>query len=233
MKKIVLCMALAGFVAAPVMGDLIENTVPKAVPESDMNTIGVYLYGSIIPMDLKVAQAPSDNVVVTFGWHWPGPTDNLHQIQFDFLYDNSEVEVVGTAPMGAFVGQAGNMDWGDTVFPNPSSGMQSVSLWGNPASGTGFLATSGVYPFLQVELHMKNGLHEDSANDVMIGTTLKLLASHIATDSYPPYTSYWWSYNYAPEENYGIDYFPEPSSMALLAVGLLTMGGGLRRRLRR
>jgi opacity protein-like surface antigen len=55
MKRLLVCLALVGLMAAPATADLIQNTMPLEgkVPNGS-NTIGVYYGGSIIQSDFKI-----------------------------------------------------------------------------------------------------------------------------------------------------------------------------------
>ena len=231
MRRLLLVAALLPLVAAPALADF--NTLPKGLPPTGQHTTGVYAPGppAGIYADIKVPGYASDTMVFTFAFHWPFVTSNvLGQLQFDLVYDNSEVEIMGISPRGPFVG--GVNGFATITFPNPTTGMVTVTngAWLNPAS-PGFMMTgSGIYPIFAVTVHVKQDGIWDSANDIVM-SSCNLLLSHIATGSYPPYTSYWWSTSVG-DVNYGVDIVPEPATIGLGVCGLLAVGGGIWRRRR-
>ena len=234
MRRLLLVVALLPLVAAPVLAGP-YNSIPKGLPPTDMSTTGVYApppAGPGIYMDMHVPGYESDIMQFTFAFHWPYITSNaLGQLQFDLRYDNTEVQIIGIqpAPTGPFAG--GVNGFATATWPDPGTGdiVATLGLWCNPAS-PGFMMTgSGIYPIFVVTAHVKADPHFDTQMDIVM-SSCNLLLSHIATGSYPPYTSYWWSASVG-DVNYGVD-IPEPSTIGLAVCGLLAVSGGIWRRRR-
>lgn len=249
MRKLVLILAMVGLVASPVLAELAPSSFNPsqrnlgAMSGHTVGIPGVTPYGGpgpIIPYDQLVYAAPSDTLIVNFAFHWPysGSSVSVVQFQSQLVYDNSEVAVVSTTPLGIFATGGNNNFPGPTTWAtlfNPSSGTLAIGdvlgtgtpLWQNPAAfGTVVLASSGVYPFMQVELHVKNGLNSDGLLDVVIGQAAMLFYL-----TYTPGT-YWTAGNIGVT-SYGMSVSPEPASLTLLAGGVLALGGGFWRRRRR
>jgi hypothetical protein len=200
-----------------------------------MHPTGVYAPGPPpgIYLDYKTPAYYSDIVQVTFAFHWPFATPYpLGQLQFGLQYDNSEVEIMGLTAAGPFAGGVNGFVTAMMYMQNPTTGVLTATsgCWANPASPAFMMTGSGIYPIFTVTVHMKEDGIEDSANDLQL-VSCNLLLSHIATGSYPPYTSYWWSTTVGTV-NYGVDFIPEPSTIGLGICGLLAVSGGLWRRRR-
>ena len=233
MRRLLLVAALLPLVAAPALADF--DTLPKGLPPTGMHTTGVYTPGPPpgIFLDYKTLPvAPSDTLQFVFAFHWPFITSNaLFQAQFGLQYDNSEVEITGLNAAGPFAGGANGFATAMYYMQNPSTGVLTATsgCWANPAATTFMMTGSGIYPIFTVTVHVKDA-YEDSVNDLML-VSCNLLLSHIATNSYPPYTSYWWSTTVG-DVNYGVDIIPEPSTIGLGICGLLAVSGGIWRRRR-
>jgi hypothetical protein len=246
MKKLVGLLIL-GLVAAPAMADWAGNNgldKQGMVPVAPHGSAGVYglhtTAGPVIYLDFKMPAAYTDTILVTFGAHWPYITSVTGAwLSWTLVYDNSEVEIVnlGTAFGGQFGG--GQILVSTWPAPNPSAGIMALAGYVTATVTPHLLTGSGVFPFLQVQFHVKDAI-EDSANDMWMAT-VKNWASHIFPGAYPPYTSYWWTNRLADTglsatrpwlASHGFDVTPEPASMLLLLAGVAGVGGGIWRRRR-
>jgi hypothetical protein len=241
MKKALGVLLVLGLLAAPASADLKgspQATTLQKIPGVH-GTIGIYYGGNLYYTPFISAQQ-SDTFVLTFGFHWPYYTavyaDYLH---FSFVYDNSEVEVLGMQGAGPFVtgstynpGHAGNPSIPVTLFPNPSSGVWGVSSlymdipnW-QTSSNALFVPGSAIFPFMQVTLHMKQDGINDGFLDAVIGSAnLIFRLSHYAPSHYV-------SGGGIASPSLGVAFTPEPASLSLLGLGLVAVGGGIWRRRR-
>jgi hypothetical protein len=259
MKKAIGLLAVLALVAAPAFAGL--ESPSRGVPSLERNpgqhTVGV---PSLTPggtyvtfVDIDYTAAPSDLVSMTFAFHWPYVTPvYIVQVWSDLTYDSSEVEIVGIQSAGMFAGgtflytndanhtpdSAGRLPVTPGLFPNPSSGTVTFPpnwptdvLFQNPAVTTFQRIVSGsfVYPIFSVTVHIKDGVNSgDSLVDIKLSNFTMLFVFSSASPSL-----YWLGGDFGATSSYGVNFHPEPGSLALLGVGLATMAGGVWRRRRR
>lgn len=195
-------------------------------PLAESYAFGVGLYDPTNPNDLNsvhVSGEPaSQRLVFTFAAHMNQIYYNAQSLHFNFVYDNSCVQVLGARPVN------GNGVWANNnyqffVWPNFSNGFIRVfSLQQHAPSNPGFVAmpTSLVVPFFQVSLRVKPGMAGHSG---LFGITQMTLESHtFALTLFPD------------DFEYGlgtIQHIPEPSGLLLLTSGCAALGcATLRRR---
>ena len=292
MRKLIAAFVVLGFMAVPAMADLsnVGQFTPSLAPSmspTGEGTVGIYgyvsPYGPVLYNDFKTGTDgyliqtifPSDNIVVTFGFHWPYVTPVWAvQLQGGFVYDNSELTVLSMAGVGDFAGNnnfPGPTTWAGPSL-NPTTGMIQVGslagtpLWNNAAfhsstsTALGYvhyannqmqILGSGIYPFAQIEFHVKDVIR-DSAMDAFYnsfailfwltpsacgpgigpgcgGVTYWTAGGIAVTHSYHTTASgvgYWGG-------SFGFGLIPEPASLSLLGLGLVSVGAGVWRRRRR
>lgn len=252
MRKLVLSLALVGMIAAPALADLTPSayTNPQAanLQYAGGHSVGVYAPGTSpgIYLDFKTAATTSDYGAVTFAFHWPYATPvSVVQMWSSLVWDNSEIAIVNTSVAGPFT--VSNY-WGPTTWAsagNPSSGTlvlgdvlgTGIPLWCNPegsvhtglSGGQPFtkyvVEGSGIYPFMVVDFHVK-GVNPDSYLDLLIGSAALLFRFSSAS------TGLWWSGGEIGAPTYGMGIIPEPASLSLLGLGLVSVGAGVWRRRR-
>ena len=256
MKKLAVMLAVVGLMTASASADLTPSTfnpTAKTLTHSSAHSVGVYGGPGVLYSNFKATYVTSDTFSLTFAFHWPysGFVYGL-QLQSSLVWDNSELEIVGVGPplTGPFVdnGATGgtaspknyNYPAGSTWWAGPSSGTLQVGdvlgtgvpLWINPAPpGVATISGSGIYPFMKVDFHVK-GVIPDSFMDVYIAS-----AALIFWDATAPGT--WWTGGaiaaptpYGAPTSFGMGVIPEPASMSLLALGLVSLGAGVWRRRR-
>lgn len=183
----------------------------------------------------------SDTVHLTFAFHWVfGPVGSpvfAKQFQFSWLWDNSEVETLAMygAP-GIFNGANNFSALPSTWWAGPSAGTfkvgdvlgTGVPLWCNPLASTGpgrTITWSGIYPFMQVDLHIKGQVPYDALWDVLCPSAALLFTTVGGT-------TLWWTGGVLGTWTYGANFVPEPASLSLLGISALAIGGGIWRRRR-
>ena len=246
-------------------------------------TVGVYPGGPYYGVNyghLLSGITPSDMLTVTFAFHWPYGTPVWGvQAQAGFAYDNSELAVVSmnSPATGPWAGGANNFPsatfWSGA---NPTSGMQQVGslgapLWCNPpfvqstmttegyihmANSQALVVGSGVYPFAQIQFHVKDVISDVNVDAYYASFALLFWLTPSATGS-----TYWTAggiaerhtgiYGYSTHTTgsvyvphitsithwggsfgFGVG-IPEPASLSLLGLGLASVSAGVWRRRRR
>jgi hypothetical protein len=209
-------------------------------------TVGVYATypGPGIYLDILTLAYPSDNFVVPFAFHWPYATPvYVIQIWHQFAYDNSEVKVLSMVPAGPFVGAnnfPGPTTWSAWDFSEGTWYVgdvlgTGVPLWCNPPSehlplsttnmGKFTVTGSGIYPFMSVSVHIKS-----APSDAYLDMWVNQFALLFKFSSGDPGT--WWTAGALGTPTYGIGFIPEPASLSLLGLGLISVGAGVWRRRR-
>jgi hypothetical protein len=226
MRRAAILLCAASFAAA-------AGTAQADIQYTPMTgyTHGVGIYNPSDPTQLFSVYVTSgsgasysDVFTFTFAMHHTNVFYDAQALYFSFAYDNDSLEVIGAQPMGQGVSGA---DWFynyPSVWPNQSSGWQSVSL------GQWFATSdyqqqnaSAVVPFFQVQLHIKSACYSQVNS---FGVNSMTLISHINSE---------WNL-YGQDFVYGfgaIHEVPEPASMTLLFGGLAGLAGGAVRRRRR
>jgi hypothetical protein len=252
-------LAIMALMAVPATADLSPSTLTPSLntglQSTGQGTVGIYATGGGIYLDYKTYAEASDLIHLTFAFHWPYVT-NVYgvQAQFSFVWDNSEVEVLGMLPAGGF-GPSNFSAISATWWMGPSSGTLQVGdvlgtgvpLWTNPVGSTyttyyGGQITpgdtriqlthmqvvgSGIYPFMQVDLHVKDYMvPADSFLDAFVGSFALLFL----VTPFSPGT--WWTGGAIGAPSYGMGVIPEPASLTLLGLGLASIGAGVWRRRR-
>lgn len=246
--RVVLGLLLVGLIAAPAMADLTPSqynpTLAQNLTPTGEGTVGVYDGAGGIFLDYKNAAVASDYFVVPFAFHWPYATPiQAIQVWHQIAFDNTEIAIISSAPMGGLTG-ANNFP-GPTTWAgfNVSTGTwyvgdvlgTGVPLWNNPPDihqplsttidGKLDVAGSGIYPFVQYEVHVK-----EVVNDSYMDLWVNQFAMLFKFSSADPGT--WWTGGAIGSPTYGVGFIPEPASLSLLGVGLLSVGAGVWRRRR-
>jgi len=242
MRKLLGMVAILALVAAPAMAELssagvLTNPQVANLQPTGEHTVGIYgnhpVYGPVIYYDIIATPvAPSDNIHLTFAFHWPYITYvGSLQVQWQWVYDNSEVQTVHMAGAGAYTGP--NNIPNDAFWPNPTAGTivvgdvlgTGVPIFANPAAGVWTNYGSSIYPFMQVDLHVKNVIN-DGFLDAYVGQFANLF-------TIPGYTGTYWTQGNIGQTSFGLLVgAPEPASLALLGLGVAGIGGGIWRRRR-
>jgi hypothetical protein len=256
MRKALGILAVLGLVAAPVMADLMPSDLTpqykslNPIPGGHGSVFpGYYTAGSsfvyVYGANSEIYAEPSDLITVTFAFHWPYATGVTGiQFQSSLVYDNNEVAVVSTAPpvKGPFAGKVNNYPPPTTTGThfawsqgNPSAGTWTVGdvlgtgvplFIGHPSTGSVAISGSGIYPFMQVVLHVKDDVRVDGMADIVIGSAALLFW-------FPGGPTTYWTSGGGMTPSWGEDIIPEPASLSLLGVGVVAIGAGVWRRRRR
>ena len=245
MRKTLLVMALVGLLATPAMADF-GSIGPGPTMQNVFNyapTSAVYTTTWYFHIDPLV---------------FPGPlsVDFLH---YQFVWDMDEVTILNIAGAGMFAAMPNNVasliSFVTGNYSTGTHGAQSGTFGGTAISGTPTfpgvpnsftLSPSVYYPFLQVQYHVKAPVF-DFYYDVRLdwidiyGGFFSTLGSpqviHSAGTSWSTYYTvtpilYTWTLYTSAIRDANVLIQPEPASAALLAGGLLAIGGGIWRRRR-
>ena len=267
MRKVLLACALAAFLTAPAMAGLEPSTFGTPMQANlgvplDEGTVGLYGFyytptaGGYPYLWGDYKYSPVDASAYyhwTFAFHWPYITSVfVPQVQFAFTYDNAEFMIMNMNPAGAFGPNNFPLSatWQGPSF-NPTSGLLQVGsiytgvpLWCNPAAGTMPITGTGIYPFMQIDVHVKEALSFDSAMDAIVqnfavlfrftanSTGLWWTSGNIGhASTWGGHTSFSGSLT-TPPNSFGVGVAPEPASLSLLGLAGLALGGGIWRRRR-
>ena len=244
MRRLTLMITVFGLLAGPALADLDPSAYNPAIAgltPTGEQTVGVYApptttAGPYIRSDFDEMATPGQTIQLTFGFHWLFATAvNAVEVQHSFVYDNSEVSVLSMTPVGLFAGGAHNYptpaEWQGATY-NPGSGTIVVgdvlgagaALWANPAAGAPTVVGSAVIPFMQVNLEVEDGVNPDAILDAVLGSAAVYFMNGTQT---------LWTGGAVGSVSHGMNTIPEPASLTLLGLGLVSIGTGAWRRRRR
>jgi hypothetical protein len=223
------CALAASVVAAPVAtGDIVYTPIPNQT-----YSYGIGLYNPATPNVLNSVYVTSGNQPIesdiftfTFAAHMVPIFYNAQSLRFNFIYDNTNIEVLHATPLN--VQGTWNFDnYGSLsdIWPNPSGGTTSVSsLFQSIGAGPPvFMVTSSIVPFFRVQLHVKD------APESHVGffgiSQMTLVSNTFALTLFPADFSY-----FSGTLHSGV---PAPAGGWVLLAGLSGIGGALSRRRRR
>ncbi|MHC4063095.1 MAG: PEP-CTERM sorting domain-containing protein [Planctomycetota bacterium] len=239
MKKFAVCAAVLALMATPALADLAPSAynapLGANLTPTGEHTVGVWSGGAIVT-EHTVLAAPSDTIHLTFAFHW-GFITSVSGLQFQhaFAYDNDEVSVLSMTPVGPFAGGSNNFPgpsaWQGTQY-NPGGGFITVGdvlgtgvpLWENPASGSPLIGASQVFPFMEIDLRVENGVQGDTVLDAIAVEAALLFTLGAGT---------MWTGGAIANPSYGAGVVPEPASLSLLGMAVVAFGAGAWRRRRR
>ena len=262
--RILAILAVVGLLASPALAGLTPSSLtPTAATGMQPLTegqgcVGPYANGNLY-MSYQTYILPSGTGSVTFAFHWPFGGAPVHAIQLwsSLLYDNSEITITGTTPVGIFTAAdnfPGATTWTNTF--NPTSGTwkigdvlgTGVPLWCNAAfpPATATVGGSGIYPFMKVDFHVKGPCPGDGLLDLVVPSAAMLFWSTPNGTAgtwwtgggimytYFTYTTPTYGHTYTGSSYacWGVDVVPEPGSLGLLLAGAACIGGGILRRRR-
>ena len=233
--KATLLIALAGVLVVAMSSTAFG--VLTYTPQPANHNFGIGVYNPNDPGTLNTLSInsdtirPSDTFVVTFAAHMVAIFYNTESMHFNFIYDNSTIEVLGAAPVHA-AGVWATNNYSGFSWPNPSSGIVSVStLFQSAGAGTNFISmpTSAIVPFFQVAMHVKEGAPVSQAG--FFGITQMTLVSHtFALTLFPGDFAYFNGDIHPHREVPGA--IPEPATMTLVGGCMASLMGVLIRRRR-
>jgi hypothetical protein len=225
---IAVCALAASVVAAPAAtGDIVYTPIPNQSYE-----FGIGLYDPSNPNVLNSVYVTSGNQPIesdiftfTFAAHMVPIYYNAQSLRFNFIYDNTNIEVLHATPLN--VNGIWNFDnYGSLtdIWPNPSSGTTGVSsLFQSIGAGSAVnMVTSSIVPFLRVQLHVKDA-PESHVGHFGI-TQMTLVSNTFALTLTPARFDY-----FGGTIHSGV---PAPAGAWVLLAGLSGIGGGLMRRRR-
>ncbi|MHC4079985.1 MAG: VPLPA-CTERM sorting domain-containing protein [Planctomycetota bacterium] len=168
----------------------------------------------------------SDTFTFTFAAHMVPIYYNARSLHFNFVYDNTNIEVLRATPLN--VNGIWNLDnYGGLtdIWPNPSSGLISVSsLFQSIDTGSAVnMVTSSIVPFFQVQLHVKDA--QESHLGFFGITQMTLVSNTFNLTLFPVDFNYFGGMIHS-----GV---PAPAGAWVLVAGLSGIGGAITRRRRR
>ncbi len=219
----------ASVVAAPVAtGEIVYTPIPN-----QSYNFGIGVYNPDDPFSLNSVYVTSGNQPIesdiftfTFAAHMVPIFYNARSLRFNFIYDNTNIEVLHATPLN--VNGIWNFDnYGSLtdIWPNPSSGTASVSsLFQSIGEGSAVnMVTSSIVPFFRVQLHVKD------APESHVGffgiTQMTLVSNTFALTLFPADFAY-----FGGAIHSGV---PAPGGAWVLLAGLSGIGGATARRRRR
>ena len=226
--EIAVCALAASVVAAPVAtGDIVYTPIPN-----QSYSFGIGLYDPSNPNALNSVFVTSGNQPIesdvftfTFAAHMVAIFYNAQSLHFNFIYDNTNIEVLHAMPL--HVNGVWNIDnYGSLtdIWPNPSSGTTSVaSLFQSIGTGSAVdMVTSSIVPFFRVQLHIKDA--PESHIGLFGITQMTLVSNTVAVTLFPDNFNY-----FGGTIHSGV---PAPAGAWVLLAGLSGLGGALKRRRR-
>ena len=218
MKKLVVMLAVVGLMAAPSMAGVgILNTA-----------------GTAFATHPVTADSQSGYITITLGLHLPTAIPKVDFIHFDFVYDAAELAFTAVNLMAPFQGTSQNATglpaWlsGTITAPGTYRISSNVISVGTPsAMGTMTLASSVIYPLLQIQFFQFTGTTDAGSH------FMDFWMPHSQFDIYAVSSGmmYYSVISYVSTHN-ALEIVPEPGSIALLLGGFACVGGGLWRRRR-
>jgi len=211
-------VALADIVYTPIANQTYDYGVGLYNPDNPNVLNSVYVTSGNQP-------AGSDIFTFTFAAHMKVIFYNAESLRFNFIYDNTNIEVLHATPLN--VNGIWNFDnYGSLtdIWPNPSSGTTGVtSLFQSIGAGSAVnMVTSSIVPFFRVQLHIKD------APESHVGffgiTQMTLVSNTFALTLVPGDFNY-----FGGTIHSGV---PAPAGAWVLLAGLSGIGGALTRRRR-
>ena len=254
MRKLVSLLAVVALAATPALADLAPISA-HGIPAQGLVNPGNHTAGIVdtinnqILLSYQQEQTASDMLTLTFGFHWPYSTPvYVGLVSHSVAWDTSEVEIISmqyTAPFadsnytaltsGWWADSPGSTDTvGFGTFAEFAPLNQFQTYFGGTGPATSLIATpigsSDVIPFAQVNLHV-DGI------DLPMDSLLDLFAYNVKVwFRFTPYsiqTGYYYTLTFDAADAHGVDFIPEPASLALLGLGMVSVGAGVWRRRRR
>jgi hypothetical protein len=202
-------------------------------PISPTYDFGIGLYNPADPNVLNSVYVTSGNQPIesdiftfTFAAHMNLIYYNAESLHFNFIYDNTNIEVLHATPLHVNgIWTSDNYGSLTDIWPNPSSGTTGVSsLFQSIGIGSAVnMVTSSIVPFFRVQLHVKDA---PQSHVGFFGITqMTLVSNTFALTLLPADFNY-----FTGQIHSGV---PAPAGGWVLLAGLSGVGGAMSRRRRK
>jgi hypothetical protein len=211
-------LATADIVYTPINSGFYEYGIGLYDPSNPNALNSVYVTSGNQPIE-------SDIFTFTFAAHMVPIFYNARSLHFNFIYDNTNIEVLHATPLNVngiwIVDNYGSLT---DIWPNPSSGTVNVSsLFQSIDTGSAVnMVTSSIVPFFRVQLHIKDA--PESHIGIFGITQMTLVSNTFQLTLTPARFDYFGGVIHS-----GI---PAPAGAWVLLAGLSGIGGALTRRRR-